>query len=411
MWSWLTAIAAPPPAPPAPVVPPQPPTPTAPPVPKLPTVPFKDDIAWQTGKAEPATLNGVDFAPVPKGWWDTVKDVDVGEPKPLSPIKRAGVLIREPDGRVWIVQPTNDFGNRKYTWPGGGVEKGLTVQQNALKEVWEETGLQVRITGYVGDFRDSNNSNNGRLYFGERIGGAPWDAKVESFIRDAKTGKPAAESELVNLVTLERAAKLLHRTDDLAQLAAVRPIPVDTPVQGRGSEALKKLVEAIQPAAKEYERRMSVGGGNPGNAELHAVQALRGYNGKPTVLSKADFNALMAKGDHVEALRGMKAVGRFTAADFAEQYRTGEHYPGYGIFGSGTYSDSNKGARNVAQTYATARGVVMRIALPKAAKIINESELERLVPSAPALFKGYVGRGGHATYECWLGVAGQPGGV
>src|SRR5206468_2225742 len=113
------------------------------------------------------------------------------------------------DGRIWIVQPTNQFGNRKHTLPGGGVEPGLTDQQNALKEVWEETGLQVEITGHLGDFIDSNNGNNGRLYVGRRVGGAPWDAKIEQHIIDPKTGKPAAESDSVMLVTKERAAQLL----------------------------------------------------------------------------------------------------------------------------------------------------------------------------------------------------------
>ncbi len=407
VWDWLTSLTPPPP--PVPVPAPKPvaaPPPPVPAAPVLPAVPFKDEIWWRTGQPEPGVLNGVEFAPVPKGWWDKVKDVDVGEPRPLSPIKRAGVLIREPDGRVWIVQPTNQFGNRKNTWPGGGVEKGLTVQQNALKEVWEETGLQVKITGYLGDFRDSNNSNNGRLYIGERIGGAPWDAKIESFIKDAKTGKPAAESEAVGLVTLDRAAKLLHRTDDLAQLITVRPIPLDTPVRGRGSEALKKFVEAVLPAAREYERQQNAASNNPGNAELNAVQNLRGYNGVPTALSKADFDKLMAKGDHTEMLRGVKSVGGSTAASFFADFKQGNHFPGYGIFGSGTYADSNgrRTGRNEASNYAGSSGVVMRMALPKTAKIINVDELERMVPGNPDLFKGYARRGGKAAAECWMGV-------
>jgi 8-oxo-dGTP pyrophosphatase MutT (NUDIX family) len=57
--------------------------------------------------------------------------------------------------------------------PGGGVEKGLSNQQNALKETWEETGLHVEITGHLGDFKDSNNGKMGRLYAGKRIGGSP----------------------------------------------------------------------------------------------------------------------------------------------------------------------------------------------------------------------------------------------
>ena len=368
-------------------------------------VPYQDETHWETGKPQPGTLNGVDFAPAPAKFWEQTKDVDVGEPPSLKPINRVGVLIQEPDGRIWIVQPTNQFGNRKHTLPGGGVEQGLTNQQNALKEVWEETGLQVEITGVAGDFIDSNNGNNGRLYIGRRVGGAPWDAKVESFIIDQKTGLPAAESASVSLVTPEKAAQLLHRTDDLAQLMAIHPIPLDTPVQGAGSNALKKFVDAIQPAKQAYIDQKKAAGQAYGNADLHVVQEMRGFNGKPQVVTDADFDALMAQGGHIEMLRGLSDHGITTGDELADQFRTGDHFSGHGVFGSGTYCDSTKGYGNAAQWYAGyGAGAVLRIALPKTAKIVNISELEQKVPTNPAAFKSYWATGGKAAYECWMGV-------
>ncbi len=305
---------------------------------------------------------------------------------------------------------TNEYG-RKFTIPGGGVEPGLTDQQNALKEVWEETGLQVEITGHLGDFEDSNNQNNGRLYIGKRISGAPWDAKIESHIINRKTGKPAAESDVVHLVSPDRAAQLLHRSDDLASLMTVRPIALDNPVKGAGSEPLKKLVAALAPRARAYDAKQTAAGitSQAGNGELHAVQEMRGYNKPPTVVSEKEFDKLMAGGDHIEMLRGLKDVSMgwhkptIKADDLAEAFRSGENFPGHGIWGSGTYADAGKGYNNVAASYG-AGGAVLRIALPKTAKIIKVSELEKAVPNAPKQWEGYQNKGGKQNYECWMGV-------
>jgi ADP-ribose pyrophosphatase YjhB (NUDIX family) len=380
-------------------------------------VPHKDEIEWSTGKPEPGTLHGVDFASAPHHFWEHVKDKDIGEPAPTRPINRAGVMVQEPDGRIWIVRPTNEFGDRKHTLPGGGVETGLTHQQNALKEVWEETGLQVEITGHLGDFRDSNNGNIGRLYIGKRVGGAPWDAKVESSIIDRKTGKPAAESSEVMLVTPERAGKLLHRSDDLAQLMTVAPIPLGTATRGKGSEPIKKLLEAVQPAAKAYKDARQAVNAVPGNAELHAIQDIRGFNAKPTVVSKNDMDALVAKGDHIEVLRGLAAnakpnvSARRVVDTLAEQFRTGDHFPGYGIFGSGTYTDSTKGSSNIASQYASGQrggggsdaGATLRMAIPKDAKIVKFSELQRQVPHAPPDFTDH-GPSSYNSNDDWRGM-------
>lgn len=367
------------------------------------TIPFKQETTWETGKAQPGTLNGIDFAPAPPKFWEQVKDVDLNEPDPIRNVDRVGVLIREPDGRIWIVQPTNQFGNRNYTLPGGGVEAGLSMQQNALKEVWEETGLQVKLTGHLGDFRDSNNNNNGRLYIGERIGGAPWDAKIENHIRSNKTGQPAAESEAVSLVTPGRAAQLLHRTDDLAQLATVNPIKLDTPT---GSNMLKKFVEGIKPAAEAYKKKKKAKGQDPGNAYLHIVQNMRGFNEKPKVVNKASFDAIIAQGDHIEMLRGVTDSGSMSAKKLAEEFKSGDNYPGHGVFGSGTYTDSNKGIGNVAaNSYSNyGSGELIRMALPKSAKIVKVSDLEKAVTGNPSEYRTPYGAGSGGSEENWMGI-------
>lgn len=363
---------------------------------------------WETGKPKPGTLNGVDFAPAPPKFWEKVKDVDVKEPPPMpgKKVDRVGVMIQEPDGRVWIVSPTNAFGGRNHTIPGGTVEPGLTDQQNALKEVWEETGLQVEITGFVGDFEDSNTKKNGRLYIGKRVGGAPWDAKIESHIISHKTGKASAESEEVKLVPPEEAAKLLHRTDDLAQLAMIHPISLDTKPDGN---VIDKIVRGLESKVKQYETKKKAAGEATGDSTLHHVQETRGFNKKPTVVNKSDFDNLMSKGGHIELLRGIASIppssshGRstLTPEEMAEQFRTGDHFPGHGMYGVGTYADATKGHANVATSTYSGGGTVIRMALPKTAKIVKFSELKRKTPSHP---KNYTVPIGKSRTDYWRGI-------
>lgn len=137
-----------------------------------------------TGKS----LNGVEF----KHWdhpdntadWDKVEgQTPLGEPMPpfaVPPGKHAaaGVLIEEPDGRVWIVKPTNAFGGYNYTFPKGTREPGMSLQATAIKEAYEESGLQVAITGFAGDFEGTTSKT--RYFFAKRVGGTPEEHEWET---------------------------------------------------------------------------------------------------------------------------------------------------------------------------------------------------------------------------------------
>ncbi len=63
----------------------------------------------------------------------------------------AGVFIRDGRGRVLLVRRA-DSGN--WTLPGGMQEIGETITQTAVREVGEETGLQIRLTGLIGIYTD-----------------------------------------------------------------------------------------------------------------------------------------------------------------------------------------------------------------------------------------------------------------
>ena len=138
----------------------------------------------------PLSLNGVPFRlwrdhPTTSAGWDYVDGVNdrLAEPpfhaKPGKSIG-AGVIIEEPDGRVWLTAPTNEFGGYKATFPKGTAEGDLSLQANAIKEAFEETGLKIEITGFVGDFERT--TSVARMYRARRVGGTPiamgWESQA-----------------------------------------------------------------------------------------------------------------------------------------------------------------------------------------------------------------------------------------
>jgi len=122
-----------------------------------------------------------------------------------------GVVLREPDGRVTLIEPRNHYGGYIHTFPKGGVEANLTPQQNAHKELWEETGLHAHITGVVGDFKGDTGTS--RFYLGVRTGGEP---------------TPSDETQAIKTVTPDEAAKMLNKKRDQEVLKALLEQPIPT---------------------------------------------------------------------------------------------------------------------------------------------------------------------------------------
>ncbi len=173
---------------------------TADPNPKAP----ESTVVFSEGYSVPQALNGVPFkswAP-PEDWASVDGQIEIDEPEfvvPEGKTPSSGVLIREPDGRVWILAPKGGYGGYDTTFPKGGVEKGLSNQANAIKEAWEETGLKVKITGYAGDHE--GDATMTRYYLAERTGGDPADADEH-------------ESESVILAPIEKVRAMLNRPRD-----------------------------------------------------------------------------------------------------------------------------------------------------------------------------------------------------
>ncbi|MFC7373204.1 NUDIX hydrolase [Fictibacillus iocasae] len=70
-----------------------------------------------------------------------------------QPFKRVDVaytvLFDEPQEKILMVKNIGDKGSY-FTLPGGKVEEGETLQEGAIREVLEETGLSVKIGGLLG---------------------------------------------------------------------------------------------------------------------------------------------------------------------------------------------------------------------------------------------------------------------
>ena len=124
------------------------------------------------------------------GWEALVAGLSFTEPPmPSAPGKKpaAGVVTIEPDGRVWVVAPTNAFGGYRNTFPKGKLD-GLSTRASAIKEAFEESGLQVELTGYLCDSVRSTSVT--RYYTARRIGGSPaamgWESQAVMLVPAGK---------------------------------------------------------------------------------------------------------------------------------------------------------------------------------------------------------------------------------
>lgn len=136
----------------------------------------------------PLSLNGVPLRawkdhPQTDEGWEFVDGIhhDLWEPPfdlPPGKSAAAGVIIEEPDGRIWLTAPTNKFGGYEATFPKGTVDPDQSLQAAAIRETFEETGLKVEITGFVGDFQRT--TSMARFYRAKRVGGSPRDMQWES---------------------------------------------------------------------------------------------------------------------------------------------------------------------------------------------------------------------------------------
>ncbi|MEU7524874.1 NUDIX domain-containing protein [Saccharothrix sp. NPDC042600] len=78
---------------------------------------------------------------------------DPNAPKPNSIRVAVSAIVQDPTGRLLMIRRTD---NDKYAIPGGGQDVGETLTQAVVREVEEETGIHVQVTGLVGLYSNPN---------------------------------------------------------------------------------------------------------------------------------------------------------------------------------------------------------------------------------------------------------------
>ena len=88
----------------------------------------------------------------------------------LDPKVVAGVLT-EIDGKVVMIRRNLEPGIGKWTFPAGFVDRGESVEEAAVRETEEESGLKVRLDGLLGVYSRTGETNILVVYAGSVVGG------------------------------------------------------------------------------------------------------------------------------------------------------------------------------------------------------------------------------------------------
>ncbi|WP_067825111.1 NUDIX hydrolase [Nocardia inohanensis] len=79
---------------------------------------------------------------------------DPNAPTPNNMVVAASAVVCDDDGRILLQRRTD---NGLWALPGGGMEMTESLPGCAVREVKEETGLDIEITGLVGTYTDPRN--------------------------------------------------------------------------------------------------------------------------------------------------------------------------------------------------------------------------------------------------------------
>ena len=85
-----------------------------------------------------------------------------GRSYPARPILAASVAVFR-DGKVLLAERVTPPGASRFSLPGGLVETGETLEEAALRELLEETGVEAEIIGFNDHLEVIERDNEGRV--------------------------------------------------------------------------------------------------------------------------------------------------------------------------------------------------------------------------------------------------------
>ena len=155
-----------------------------------------------------------------------------GKPRPGKPTKTAlsaGCAVVDKEGRILLIRRADE---RLWGLAKGTVEPGESLQETAVREVREETGLQVRVLGPLTEVRyrfysprDDANVEKRVVYFlAERVGGR---IKLEPGFDDARW---MSRPEALRRVHFENDKNVVRRAFE-----ALSGVTGRTPSRARGA--------------------------------------------------------------------------------------------------------------------------------------------------------------------------------
>jgi len=114
---------------------------------------------------------------------------------PKQPIIGVGAVIIK-DGKILLEKRKNDPGKGKWSIPGGLVELGESVEQTVIREVREETGLEVEEPEHIDVVDNVIRDENGEIKYHFVI--------IDYFVKlKGGTMKAMSDAEELRWVTLD----------------------------------------------------------------------------------------------------------------------------------------------------------------------------------------------------------------